>query len=278
MPVRRSAFFLPVEGGEKRFCLVTAPEGEPRGAILYVHPFAEEMNKSRRMAALASWAFAERGWMVLQADLGGCGDSTGDFGDATWPGWLIDVDVAWRWLRERADGPAVVWSLRAGSLVVSDWLKTQHASMPLLLWQPVINGRQHLTQFLRVKGVSRMMEDGDVKATMAAVRAELHAGHPVEIAGYTLSPDLVGGLEKARLELPSGFAGSVASLEVVSSERPEPTPAVALLAERWRERGGRWSADAITGPGFWQTVEIEVCPTLIDASVAALKRVGNEVQ
>jgi len=278
MPVRRSAFFLSVEGGEKRFCLLTAPDGEPRGAILYVHPFAEEMNKSRRMAALASWSFAEHGWMVLQVDLGGCGDSTGDFGDTTWPGWLIDVDMAWRWLRERTRGPLVVWSLRAGGLVVSEWLKTRAASMPLLLWQPVTNGHQHLTQFLRLKGVSKMMEDGDAKATMAAVRAQLQAGQRAEVAGYMLSPNLVGGLEKARLELPPDFAGSVESLEVASSERPEPTPAVALLAERWTQRGGRWSAGAVPGPSFWQTLEIELCPALIDASVAVLERVGNEVQ
>ena len=278
MPVRRSAFFLSVEGGEKRFCLVTAPEGEWRGAILYVHPFAEEMNKSRRMAALAAWSFAQHGWMVLQVDLGGCGDSAGEFGDATWPGWLIDVDVAWRWLRERTQGPVVVWSLRAGSLVVSEWLKTHSASTPLLFWQPVTNGQQHLTQFLRLKGVSRMMEDGDAKATMAALRTQLQAGRRVEVAGYMLSPNLVGGLEKARLELPSDFVGSVQSLEVASSECPEPTPAVALLARRWTQRGGHWSAGAVAGPSFWQTLEIEVCPALIDASVAALERVGNEVQ
>ena len=37
------AFFLPAEPGE-RFCLAHVPAGAPRGAIVYVHPFAEEMH------------------------------------------------------------------------------------------------------------------------------------------------------------------------------------------------------------------------------------------
>ena len=43
-----------VDGGQ-RFCLFHEAHDQPsRGLILYVHPFAEEMNKSRRMAALRS--------------------------------------------------------------------------------------------------------------------------------------------------------------------------------------------------------------------------------
>ncbi|WP_229425321.1 hypothetical protein [Massilia sp. Se16.2.3] len=76
------AFFLDTQGG-RRFCLYHAPIGECRGALVYVHPFAEEMNRSRRMAALQARALAARGIGVLQLDLHGCGDSVGDFGDAT---------------------------------------------------------------------------------------------------------------------------------------------------------------------------------------------------
>ncbi len=70
-----------------------------RGAVVYVHPFAEEMNKSRRMAALQSRALAAAGFAVLQIDLLGCGDSSGDFGDASWDEWIDDVLLAVRWLR-----------------------------------------------------------------------------------------------------------------------------------------------------------------------------------
>ena len=73
------AFFLPA-GREQRFCILHGAEsGIPvRGALVYVHPFAEEMNKARRMAALQARAMAAAGYAVLQIDLYGCGDSAGD--------------------------------------------------------------------------------------------------------------------------------------------------------------------------------------------------------
>src|SRR5258705_9769402 len=73
-------FFLPLDNA-KRFCISTIPSNgvEPRGSVLYLPPFAEEMNKSRRMAALQARAFARIGWNVLQMDLFGCGDSSGEF-------------------------------------------------------------------------------------------------------------------------------------------------------------------------------------------------------
>ena len=93
-------FFLPTAGGQ-RFCLLhtsgQAPE-EPVASILYIHPFAEELNRSRRMVALQCQSLAAAGFEVLQMDLGDCGDSSGHFADATWEGWVADVLAAREWL------------------------------------------------------------------------------------------------------------------------------------------------------------------------------------
>ena len=97
-------FFLRFTAG-RRFCLLHAPERRAIGAVLYVHPLAEEMNKSRRMAALQARALAASGWFVLQVDLFGCGDSDGDFGDADWQRWLADVDEAFFKLCTRLMAP-----------------------------------------------------------------------------------------------------------------------------------------------------------------------------
>ena len=91
MPARTESFFLPIDEGRngQRFCLFHRAHGDvTKGSILYIHPFAEEMNKSRRMAALQARALAKAGYAVLQLDLLGCGDSSGDFGDA-----LIDIKI-----------------------------------------------------------------------------------------------------------------------------------------------------------------------------------------
>ena len=100
------AFFLPASLGRpgQRFCIFHATHGrEPKGCILYIHPFAEETNKSRRMAAPQSRELARAGYAVLQIDLLGYGDSSGSFGDATWDGWLQDVAQGAQWLLNKVD-------------------------------------------------------------------------------------------------------------------------------------------------------------------------------
>ena len=54
-------FFLPASGGQ-RYCLLhlPAPGQPPRGGIVYLHPFAEELNKSRHVAARQTRAPAGR--------------------------------------------------------------------------------------------------------------------------------------------------------------------------------------------------------------------------
>src|SRR5690349_8930312 len=110
------AFFLPAERGN-RFCVVNRPARETRGAILYVHPFAEEMHKSRRTAALQARRLAELGYVVLQIDLLGCGDSAGEFGDARWDIWQSDVQAGLAWLKARVDAPLALWGLRLGAML-----------------------------------------------------------------------------------------------------------------------------------------------------------------
>src|SRR5690554_5926440 len=170
--IEREVFFLDTPDGA-RFAIATFPAGEPKGGLLYLHPFAEEMNKSRRMAALAARTFAAEGWLVLQMDLGGCGDSSGDFGEMTWTTWLDDVSHAWSWLRGRCSGVLGLWTLRAGSLLASDWIAANDERPMLLLWQPVGNGQQHLTQFLRLKAASEMLGAADPGAVLKELRSEL---------------------------------------------------------------------------------------------------------
>lgn len=269
--MRREAFFLDGIDG-RRFCLVSRPDGEPVGGLLYLHPFAEELNKSRRMAALGARAFAQRGWCVLQMDCRGCGDSAGEFGDATWDGWIDDVGLAWDWLRDRVPAPIALWSLRGGSLLAADWLARVDARPPLLAWQPVNNGKQHLTQFLRLKAASQMLAESDAKAVMAKIRGELEAGRAVEVAGYRLSPALASGLDAAALRLPAAFPSPVALLEVGSGERTDVSPALQAIVSRWSADGTPVTAEAIAGPSFWQTQEIEVAPALIERSLVILDR------
>jgi exosortase A-associated hydrolase 2 len=264
------ALFLPLRRG-RRFCIRYVPQA-PRpacGAILYVHPFAEEMNKSRRMAALQARAFAEGGWTVLQIDLFGCGDSDGDFGEASWEQWLTDIIDASAWLREQTGRMPWLWGLRVGCLLARQAIESISPAPGLLLWQPAISGKQSLQQFLRLKVTSQILgEAAPDRIGVQQLRQRLAQGEPLEIAGYMLSPDLALGLEAAELTAPIAPT-RVAWLEIAASAPAELSPAAQTRVEAWRAAGHRVDTTVVPGAAFWQTQEITECPDLVEATLAA---------
>ena len=265
------AFFLPSDGpaGGQRFCLYHPAQGEAaRSAIVYVHPFAEEMNKSRRMAALQSRAFAQAGHAVLQIDLLGCGDSSGDFGDARWTDWVNDIVQASHWLQSRAQAPLWLWGLRAGCLLAADAAHRLNKLSGLLFWQPATSGKLVLQLFLRLKTASDMLA-GEAKQAMQRMRARLAAGESVEVAGYHLAGALASSLEEAALA-PATHVPRLEWLELATRADAALSPASAAKLSQWQDARRVVRSQMVNGPSFWQTTEIEEAPALLDASVMAL--------
>ncbi|OGA95136.1 MAG: hydrolase 2, exosortase A system-associated [Burkholderiales bacterium RIFCSPHIGHO2_12_FULL_61_11] len=289
MPVRPKAFFLPsgavqtTQSGQ-RFCLFYPAEcgasgGAFRGLVLYIHPFAEEMNKARRMAALQARALAQAGYAVLQMDLLGCGDSSGDFGDATWQSWVSDVVQGCHWLRKQSNiqsaGPDNVplwlWGLRAGCLLAVEAAGQLGAPCNFLFWQPPSAGQPLLQQFLRLKLAGDLLS-GQAKGVMEGMRRQLADGLPVEIAGYLLSPGLATGLEQAALVPPTdqGPTQRLEWFEVSKREDAGLCPISAKTIAQWRQAGFAVDSHIVHGPAFWQTTEIEDAPELIAATTAVI--------
>jgi len=267
------ALFLPPapgSAGGARFAMLHRPAGDIQGMVVYVHPFAEEMNKSRRMAAMTARALADRGLAVLLPDLLGCGDSPGDFGDASWASWVDDIVQASRWLRQNVGHPVplTLWGLRAGALLAAEAAARLGDVQRLLLWQPSISGKTVLQQFLRLQVAGDML-GGDKRAAAETPKARLAAGHAVDLAGYRIAPALASGLDQARL-LPVPGVLQVHWLEVSSREDAALTPAATDAVAAWRQAGCEVQTQLVTGPAFWQTTETEDAPGLITATVAAL--------
>lgn len=269
------AFFQPAsDGGQRLYLHHSPPPGQNlRGCILFVHAWAEEMNKSRRMAALASRSLAQDGWSVLQVDLLGCGDSSGEFSEASWSAWVDDVVQAAQWLRARhPDQPLWLWGQRTGALLATAAAPAIGGELHFLLWQPVTHGKVALQQFLRLKAAAQLAE-GSGKSVMDALRADLAAGRSVEVAGYTLPAALALGLEQTRfLPPPTPGAGGrrrVVWLEV-TPQGTEVSPAARAGLEPWQRAGYEVHLSAVAGPAFWQTTEIEDAPALVQATLDAL--------
>jgi exosortase A-associated hydrolase 2 len=270
---RALPFFLDSEPGQ-RFCLYHPPLGACRGAVLYVQPFAEEMNKARRMAALQARALAALGYGVLLLDLHGCGDSSGDFGDARWELWQRDVARGCDWLSEQTKRPVSLWGLRLGALLA---LAHARAAAPgalerVVLWQPVPSGALYLTQFLRLRVAGEMLGEGKEKSGGTdALRTALRAGEVLEIAGYDLAPELAHALEALDATALPVTGCPLHWLEIVAAaERPLP-PAAARVTRAWEQAGADVRVQLVPGQAFWATQEIAECQPLVEATCAIFR-------
>lgn len=264
-PLPLLPFFLPASGGQ-RYCLLhLPPPGQAsRGGIVYLHPFAEELNKSRHVAAAQARAFAAFGYSVLQIDLFGCGDSSGDFGEARWAIWHNDVHLACAWLAQRVDGPLSVWGLRLGALLALDF--ASRAPLPLarlLLWQPELDGRRCIDRFLRLRLATSMLAGGAHEAPGHA-RAALAAGRPVEVAGYLLAPALAHAIDGV------SASGLMPPVPVYWLDYRAPgqagAPPLPPLARQWRDHGAAVHLASFGDGPFWHSGELLACPQLLEAT------------
>lgn len=264
-------FFLDVAAG-RRFCLHYPPQARPAGALLYIHPFAEELNKSRRMVAEMARRMARHGFAVLQIDLAGCGDSSGDFADASWQLWLDDVAAAAAWLKQRYSPlPLTLWGLRTGALLAAQHAAADAAWRRLLLWSPVVNGEQFLTQFLRLRLASQMLaaEQGGAGGTQQLLQ-QLRSGTAIEVAGYVLAPGLALPLGEARLAVQMRPQQHVDWFELAGSAERPVAPVVEKLIGDWRRVGSDVALTRVVGEAFWSTQEIADVPALWDATLQSL--------
>ena len=258
-----------IEGPNGRlFCLYLQPaDATARDAALYLPPFAEEMNRSRRMAALLGHALAAQGCAALILDPSGTGDSAGDFADARWAAWAADAKAALDWLTAQGHKRLHLIGLRAGANLALEADSEPTGLRSLVLWQPLLTGKLFLNQLLRVRVAASLggPQDGS-KETTGDLRARLRDGETLEVAGYPLSPALADEVEG--LDFTAAASRCTQPLhwiELVSDTAAEPAPASARALKALEEAGREANYLRVQGEPFWTIEE----PVLIDALIQA---------
>lgn len=165
-------------------------------AALFAPPFAEEMNRTRRLMALAGQRLAGRGIASLLPDLPGTGDSPQPFAQATWDGWLEALHACAAHLNGQGLAVRLV-GIRLGGLLAADALAQGLAAERLVLVDPVEDGRLHMRHWLRIRSAASL-EIGP-RITLSYLQSRLEAGEAVEIAGYEISPQLVNRISTLKL-------------------------------------------------------------------------------
>ena len=247
-----------------------APGVPVRGHVLCAPPFNEEMNRCRGMVTLQAQALAAIGIGTLVVDLFGTGDSEGDHGQARWDVWRANLASALAWLQRQPGGCVGLWGIRLGAILAAELHAQINAAtsaqpaMALLFWQPVVEGKVHLNQFMRVKIAAQMDRPDLPRLTTAAMRQQWAAGDSVEIVGYEIHPVLAQAIEAAALaSVPIAPGTALLWLEQSVGDGADVGPASRKLLAQWPGSAVTVTTALFDGPPFWQVHERALAPDAI---------------
>lgn len=263
-------YFLETQQGHI-FIQTFSPIDATADAVIFVPPFAEEMNKSRRMMALLGHALSANGILMAVPDLYGTGDSEGSFAEASWGIWLANIHQLIQKLQLQGIKTISLVGLRMGCLLISDYLSQQQVSVKqVVLWKPVLSGQQMLNQFLRLRIANSIM-DGK-KETSQTLRALLASEGEIEVAGYRISARLVAGLCEKKTTVENFYKATADWhwFEVLANENQPVPMASARLIKDLKQRGMDVHLQTVLGESFWINQEISEIPALVNHTVVSL--------
>jgi exosortase A-associated hydrolase 2 len=237
--------------------------------IVFCHAFGEERKSSALVMARLARAVAAAGLPALRFDCSGCGDSEGEFVDATVESRLEDIATAVAFLRERAGGGRVaLLGLRLGATLAALAAERISDCAGLALIEPIADARAYLGGEMRRKLLRQMLTDGRAGASRAEMLAELERDDAVlDMDGFAIRGSTYKAL--TALGIRSGevaFTGPVLVCQVHFKE--DVRPDIEAACEAYRAAGAQVQRECIVLPPFWSRIEVGLAPEL-EAAVAA---------
>jgi len=231
----------------------------PPWGLLFCDPFAEEKKCAHRVMVEAARAFCAADLTCVRFDYRGTGDSPGEFGAATPEQWVEDILAAVAYARQEVGVPTLgLIGLRLGAALALQAAEATEDVDFLVLWEPVINGKQYLTQNLRRSFIKAMLTDED-KFDAGSVR-QAHEQDIFDFDGYPISAEMRRQIESLDLlAAPPEFAGPSLVLNITTKEQPG-EPYVAL----GEALGGR--VMALRQEPFWSRIGLIEAQATVEAT------------
>ena len=221
---------------------------------------------------LMAHRLAQSGHSCLIVDLHGTGDSEGNFGAGRWDIWLDDIGRAVAWLLAHQVGAINLLGIRLGACLAARVAAVSGPEISrLIMWQPVIRANVFMTQFLRLKMVSDLV-DSDSQITTKQLRESSQAGETIEVAGYKIAPDLLTSIDAINLleeHYPSHLKTSV--FEISPSSVPRHSMDCDKLTAKLSHAGVDVDSSLINGDQFWASTEVVVVPELVEATISRIQ-------
>jgi len=245
------------------FGVLHTPQVPTRGAgVVLCPPFAEELKQACRIFAELARRLAGQGFPCLRFDYRGTGDSEGPFTEFTLAGAIEDIGAAAAFLRERTGVERIgLVGLRLGASLASQAVAQGLDAAPIVLWQPIVNGKLFYRLNIQRMLIRQMMTSGAAEGERQTADAAT-----IDLDGYLASRAMCNEIKA--LDLTNAHAPPAHTLLCQFAHTPEPTGELAPLADRLRPEH-----DAFLGfliEPFWQRLGHVDCAPAIDATVAWL--------
>lgn len=257
--------------GRRLFALQIRPVSACIGVVLFLPPFSEEMNRCRSHVAVQARALAAAGLRCLLLDHHGTGESGGQSTEGDWDQWLADATAAAQWLAQDSGRPLALWGLRTGALLAAEVAASGLVPVSrLLLWQPVVDGKQFVNQYLRLRIASQMVHGTD-RETTATILARLSAGEVIEVAGYPLTSRLADGIAARRLADFKALGRTRVDWIEVNAQPEQPLPPGSQrVVDTLQAAGCDVRPGTVAGPMFWQLAGTHLAPELQQATLRVM--------
>lgn len=160
-------------------------------AIILLPPFAEEMNRCRRLMKLTQDALASAGQCSVSIDYFGTGDSAGEFAQARLAHWEADVLSACEAARHAGAASVSLLGFRFGALLAADVAHTIPNLKHIYAVAPQESFQRAIRQFVRIaSAIPDLAQDSSTGLRVPGAAKRLENGETVQIGGYELSPNL----------------------------------------------------------------------------------------
>ncbi len=255
--------------GRRLFLRATGNSKGRPNAVLFLPPFAEEINKTRHLANKVIQQLATADCNSFMLDNFGTGDSEGDLDQASLDIWREDIHEFIKLLQQQGYQNLNVIAIRFGSLQLLDLLNNNSLALPLeqiVLWQPMFDPAKFWQQFVRIK-VAEAMASG-TKISQKELEQQLDNGDNIEIAGYPISPAFYHSLQQMNTSLPARLAEYQLSWFETSQLDTVALPVQKKLQQLQQQT--KVNFVPLKAEPYWQTTELASADELIAATVKQL--------
>ena len=234
------------------------------GAVILIPPFAEEMNRSKRMYVLTARQLANAGFHVFCFDLVGTGDSECEFQDCSYVDWSQNIKDVYAHVTKSHSCSVHFIALRFGALLLADFLRENSENVKTcIFWDPVESGEVFFRQLIRTK-LAADMAIGSEKKTSEELMVELSDQGYLEIGGYAINQPLAEKIQQLKLvEFIPNMLGHVELYWMQTNPNAGKIKTPALPNSLKNITSDKVSFHTVEDIRFWMQQEVTIAPNLL---------------